>query len=132
MIYLSEFLWTHSWDVDTLVPNNSEFISWNSNIFVLPGSNLSHLYTIVSLVGNLLRPLVLFYDDAHQSRCVGLCFELWIYPAIFSVKLAFNKIILSWNFIRIICSLKLNQRRHIIKILISFTVKLNMKEDYII
>ena len=59
MIYLSEFLWTHSWDVDTLVPNNFEFISWNSNISVLPGLNLLHLYTIVSIVGHLLRPLVL-------------------------------------------------------------------------
>ena len=57
MRYLSEFLWTHSSDVDTLVPNNSEFLSWNSNISVLPGLNLLNFYTIVSLVGHLLRPL---------------------------------------------------------------------------
>ena len=57
MRYLSKFLWTHSSDVDTLVPNNSEFLSWNSNISVLPGLNLLNFYTIVSLVGHLLRPL---------------------------------------------------------------------------
>ena len=52
--------WTHSLDVYNLVPNNSKFLSWNSNIPVLPGLNLLHLYTIVSLVGHLLIPLVLF------------------------------------------------------------------------
>ena len=59
MRYLSEFLWTHSWEVGTLVPNNSEFLTCNSNISILSGYNLLHLNTIVSLVGHLLRPLVL-------------------------------------------------------------------------
>jgi len=57
---LSECLWTHSLDVDTLVPNSSDFLTWNTNISVHPGWNLLHIYTIVSLVGHLLRPLVLF------------------------------------------------------------------------
>ena len=50
---ISEFLWTHSWDVGTLVPNNSEFLTWNSNISVLTGLKLIHLNNIVSLVGHL-------------------------------------------------------------------------------
>ena len=55
----AEFLWTYSWDVGTLVPNKSKFLALISNISVLPGFNLLHLNTIVSLVGHLLRPLVL-------------------------------------------------------------------------
>ena len=60
MRYLSEFLWTHYWDVGTIVPINSEFLTLNLNISVLPRLNLLHLNTSVSLVGHLLRPLVLF------------------------------------------------------------------------
>ena len=56
---ISEFLWTHSWNVGKLVPNNFDFLAWNSNISVLPGLNLLLLNTIVSPVGHLLRPLVL-------------------------------------------------------------------------
>ena len=59
MRYLSDFLWAHSWDIGTLVLNNSEFLTQNSNIPLLPGLNLLHLNTVVSLVGHLLRPLVL-------------------------------------------------------------------------
>ena len=59
MKYLSECLWTHSWDVGTHVPSISKILSLISNISVLPGFNLLHLNTIVSLVGHLLRPLVL-------------------------------------------------------------------------
>ena len=59
MKYLSQFLWTHFWDVGTLVSNKSKFLAVISNISVLPGLNLLHLNTIVSLVGHLLRPLVL-------------------------------------------------------------------------
>ena len=59
MIYLPEFFWTHSWDVGTLVSNNSELLTLNSNISVLPRLNLLHLKTNVSLVGYPLRPLVL-------------------------------------------------------------------------
>ena len=60
--YLSEIFWTHSLDVCTLVPNNYEFLTWNSNISVLPGLNLLHLNTIISLVGHLVRPLVLLLN----------------------------------------------------------------------
>ena len=60
MKYLSKFLWTHSWDIGTLVPNKLELLTLISNISVLPRFNLVHLKTIVSLVGHLLRPLVLF------------------------------------------------------------------------
>ena len=68
MRYLSDFLWTHSWDVGTLVTNNSKVLTWNSYISVLPGLNLFHLNTIVSLVGHLLRPLVLFsYTRTHHN-----------------------------------------------------------------
>ena len=67
MRYLSECLWTHSLDVDTIVPNISHFLTWNSNISVLSGWNLLHLYTIVSLVGHLLRPLVLFKYMTHSQ-----------------------------------------------------------------
>ena len=56
---LSEFSWTHSWDVGTLVPNNFKFLIWRSSVSVLPGLNLLHINTIVSLVGHLLRHLVL-------------------------------------------------------------------------
>ena len=59
MRYLSEFIWTYSWDVGTLVPNKSKFLALISNISVLPGFKLLHLNTIVSLVGHLLKPLVL-------------------------------------------------------------------------
>ena len=59
MKYFSEFLWTHSWDVSKLDTNKSEFLTLISNISVHPGFNLLHLNTIVSLVGHLLRPLVL-------------------------------------------------------------------------
>ena len=34
MRYIFEFLWTHSCDVGTLVPNNFEFLTWNSNICI--------------------------------------------------------------------------------------------------
>ena len=61
MKYLSEFVWTHSWDVGTLVPNKSKFLTLIANISVLPGFNLLHLNTIVSLVGHLLRSLVLLH-----------------------------------------------------------------------
>ena len=46
--------------VHTPVKNNFDFLTWNSNISILPGWNLLHLYTIFLLVGHLLRPLVLF------------------------------------------------------------------------
>ena len=46
MKYHSEFLWTHSWDVGTLVPNKSKFLTLISNVSVLPGSNFLHLNTI--------------------------------------------------------------------------------------
>ena len=32
MRYLSQFVWTHSWDVGILFPNNSEFLALNSNV----------------------------------------------------------------------------------------------------
>ena len=61
MKYLSEFLWTHSWDVGTLVPNHSKYLTQSSNISVLPGLSMLQLNTIVSLVGPLLKPLGLLY-----------------------------------------------------------------------
>ena len=69
MKYLSEFLWTHSLDVFTLVPDKSKFLTLIANISVLPGFNLLHLNTIVSLVGHLLRPLVLFviFETKHNN-----------------------------------------------------------------
>ena len=73
MRYLSDFLWTHSWDVGTLVTNNSKVLTWNSYISVLPGLNLFHLNTIVSLVGHLLRPLVLF-DNAVMKQSFSLLY----------------------------------------------------------
>ena len=70
MRYLSECLWTHSLDVDTLVPNNSDFLTWYSNISV----------------GHLLRPLVLlilntlmpeltefFCDDMTGGEWLNIC-----------------------------------------------------------
>ena len=69
MIYLFEFLWKHSWDVGTLVPNEFEFLTLISNISVLPRSNLLHLNTIVSLVGHLLRPLVLLLMVSTNYHC---------------------------------------------------------------
>ena len=80
MKYLSEFLWTHSWDVGTLVANKSKFLTLISNISVLPGFNLLHLNTMVSLVGHLLRPLVLFFTyllKFYSGRAVDLwsCFD---------------------------------------------------------
>ena len=76
MRYLSEFLWTHSWDVNTLVSNTSEFLNWNSNISVLPGLNLLHLNTIFSLVGHLLRPLVLLLLNGDWAYESGKGFEM--------------------------------------------------------
>ena len=86
MKYLSECLWTHSWDVGTHVPSISKILSLISNISVLPGFNLLHLNTIVSLVGHLLRPLVLlilntlmpeltefFCDDMTGGEWLNIC-----------------------------------------------------------
>ena len=61
MKYLSEFLWTHSWDVGTLVPNRSKFLTLISNISVLPGFNLLHVNTIFSLGGLLSETSGLVY-----------------------------------------------------------------------
>ena len=47
----------------------TEFLTLNSNISVLPGLNYLHLVPIVSLVGHLLRPLVLFKDVKRDQSC---------------------------------------------------------------
>ena len=86
----SECLWTHSLEVDTLVPNSSDFLTWNSNISVLPGLNILHPNTIVSLVGYLRRPLVLFvYNTSHTCSNKPYCIvriNLCPYLTIFQQK----------------------------------------------
>ena len=63
--------WDIFLNVYTLVQNNSDFLTWNSNISILPGWNLLHLYTIVLLVGHLLRPLVLLLLVQLCTKILG-------------------------------------------------------------
>ena len=123
MKYLSQFLWTHFWDVGTLVPNKSKFLTLISNISVLSGLNLLDLNTIVSLVGHLLRPLVLFLlnhlPSKRSSSSFGVTHSLTytVTRSLTHAETWKNLLILMPGLWNLICSNFRQQLRHLVDFL---------------
>ena len=68
--YLSEFFWRHSWDVGTLVPNNSEFIVCLSVCY------LAHFLTEITQILGYLQIWIRYLSEILWRHSWDVCTQV--------------------------------------------------------